>query len=148
MKKDILFPLLLMILMHLFTSQMTMAQMSIEAQLRPRFELRNGYKQLVPKEAVPTAIISQRTRFSFLYQTQQLKVKIVPQDVRIWGDEQLANTSGVFGDHASLDLHEAYAEIRLKPSLFMTIGRQELIYDNMSILSNRNWNQTGLLPML
>jgi len=126
------------------SSMPVFAQFTLDAQLRPRFEFRDGYQQMLPVGSVPTAMISQRSRFGFTYQTGNLKLKFVPQDVRIWGDEQIANTTGVFGDHASLDVHEAYAEFAIKPHLWISVGRQELVYDNMSLLSNRNWNQHGI----
>lgn len=120
------------------------AQFTLDAQLRPRFEIRNGYQKMLPVGAVPSVMISQRSRFNFTYQTRNLKLKFTPQDVRIWGDEQIANTTGVFGDYASLDAHEAYAEFAIRRSLWISVGRQELVYDNMSLLSNRNWNQNGI----
>jgi hypothetical protein len=142
MSKRLLFKFSLLIIIVLQTISGS-AQFTFEGQLRPRFEFRNGYQKLVPEGSAPAFQISQRSRLSFTYQTDWLRVKVVPQDVRIWGDEQNANTSGVFGDAASLDLHEAYAEIRLLPMASVILGRQELTYDNQSILSNRNWNQNG-----
>lgn len=122
----------------------TTAQFKVETQLRPRFELRNGYQKLAEVGSVPTFLVSQRSRFSISYKTDLLRIKLVPQDVRIWGDEEIAGLSGVSGDYASLDMHEAYAEIRLLRSNSITVGRQELVYDNQSILSNSNWNQNGI----
>ncbi len=132
----------------LFTSQCMIAQSSshfvIDAQLRPRFEFRDGYKTLSIEGSAPALLVSQRSRVGFTYQSDRIRLKIVPQDVRIWGDEQIVNTTGVFGDHASLDLHEAYAEVRLFRSTWISVGRQELVYDNQALLSNRNWNQNGI----
>lgn len=142
MKKLHLFRISMLIIIALVSIDVS-AQFSLEGQLRPRFEFRNGYQKLVPEGSVPAFLISQRTRLTFNYQSDWLRVKVVPQDVRIWGDESNANTSGVFGDAASLDLHEAFAEIKVLPMASVIIGRQELVYDNQSILSNRNWNQNG-----
>jgi hypothetical protein len=143
MRKHVQLPALL--IAFIFCSMnVGFAQFSIDAQLRPRFELRSGYQKLALEGDVPTFMISQRSRLSFTYKTENLRIKIVPQDVRIWGDETNANTTGVFGDNASLDLHEAYAEIRLADPISVTIGRQELVYDNQSLLSHRNWNQGGI----
>lgn len=133
----------MLIIIALLTVDLS-AQFTLEGQLRPRFEFRNGYQKLVPDGSVPAFLISQRTRLAFSYQSDWLRVKLVPQDVRIWGDEQNANTSGVFGDVASLDMHEAFAEVKVLPMASVIIGRQELVYDNQSILSNRNWNQNGM----
>lgn len=143
MKHHQLFRISSLIIISLLTMEVS-AQFALEGQLRPRFEFRNGYQKLIPEGSVPAFMISQRSRLAFSYKNDWLRVKVVPQDVRIWGDEQNANTSGVFGDAASLDMHEALAEIKILPMASVVIGRQELVYDNQSILSNRNWNQNGI----
>lgn len=116
----------------------------IDAEFRPRFEVRDGYQRLAQKGDEPAVFISQRTRLAMDYKTDKFRFRFVPADVRVWGDEQIANTTGVFGDQASLDLHEAYAEIRLKPTTWVSVGRQQLAYDNQALLSKRNWNQYGI----
>jgi hypothetical protein len=120
------------------------AQFSIETELRPRSELRNGYQQLIQSGATSAAIVSQRTRLKFSYQKEGLRLVIAPQDVRIWGDEKNHSTGGNFGDEASLDLHEGYAEIDLNSMISLAAGRMELNYDNEWLLGRRNWNQSGI----
>ncbi|MFH1296387.1 MAG: alginate export family protein [Bacteroidota bacterium] len=120
------------------------SQFTLDAQLRPRFEIRNGYQRLIPDTVDPAFLISQRTRLSFGYENKFLKVKITPQDVRIWGDERISSSTGVFGDQASMDLFEGYIELRLGPWARISTGRQQLVYDNERILAPRNWNQTGI----
>jgi len=122
----------------------TQAQFRIDAQYRPRFEYRDGYRKLATSSSIPSVIISQRTRLSFSYQSEKLKLKFTPQDVRVWGDEQLASSTGVYGDNASLDLFEAYAEIKIGNFGWISVGRQQLVYDHQRLLSARNWNQNGL----
>lgn len=117
---------------------------TIDAEFRPRLELRDGYQRLAQKGDEPAVFVSQRTRLAVDYKTERLRFRFVPADVRVWGDEQIANQTGVFGDHASLDLHEAYAEIRMKQFTWVSVGRQQLVYDNQALLSNRNWNQHGI----
>lgn len=120
------------------------AQFEISAEYRPRFEIRDGYRKLAKEGSVPAVLISQRTRLSFSYKTDNLLIRFTPQDVRIWGDEQLAGSTAVYGDIASLDLFEAYAEIKLSKTWDFSIGRQQLIYDSQRLLSKRNWNQNGI----
>jgi len=131
-------------LLFLFIYSESFAQLQIDAQLRNRLELRNGYKQLIAENQQTAAFISQRTRLTFLFQNENLKLKISPQDVRVWGDEQLGSSSGVMGDNASVDIHEAYAELKLNSKASISVGRQELVYDNEWLLAARNWNQNGL----
>ena len=122
----------------------THAQFKIDAQYRPRFEYRDGYRKLATSGSTPSIIISQRTRLSFSYETEKLKLKFTPQDVRVWGDEQLASSTGVYGDKASLDLFEAYAEIKTGNLGWISVGRQQFVYDYQRLLAARNWNQNGL----
>jgi len=131
-------------IISLFVILETQAQFRIDAQYLPRFELRDGYRKLATDGSVPTIVISQRTRLSFSYQSEKLKIKFTPQDVRIWGDELLANSTGVYGDNASLDLFEAYAEIKTGNFGWISVGRQQLVYDHERLLAARNWNQNGL----
>lgn len=120
------------------------AQLKIDAQLRNRFEIRNGYQKLAEKETVPAFLIWQRTRISVSYETEHLKLKVTPQDVRLWGDEAIRSSTGVLGDEASLEIFESYAEIRLGNAGWLSVGRQQFKYDNERILGARNWNNRGL----
>lgn len=120
------------------------AQLKVEAQLRTRAELRDGYRSMLSSSEDPSFIVSQRTRLALIYKTELLSLKVVPQDVRVWGDEMRASSTGVYGDDASLDLHEAYAELKLNDQSSLKLGRQELSYDYERLLARRNWNQHGL----
>lgn len=120
------------------------AQFSVDAQYRNRFELRDGYKKLAAESTTPAVFISQRTRLSFSYENELLKLKFTPQDVRVWGDEQISSSTGVFGDYASLDLFEAFVQIKTSEKSWLSVGRQQLVYDNQRILAARNWNQNGI----
>ncbi|NTW24896.1 MAG: alginate export family protein [Lentimicrobium sp.] len=118
------------------------AQFSIDAQLRTRFEMRDGYQKLAVEGANPTFLVSQRTRLSFTYETKLLKIKITPQDVRVWGDQSVMSL-GV-GNNPSLGLLEAFAELSLGNYGSVSAGRQQLIYDNRRLLGDRNWNQNSI----
>ncbi len=134
----------LLILTILFTSLQSIAQLNIEAEYRPRFELRHGYRDAAQVDNSVIGCISQRSRLSLVYSTPAIRIVFSPQDVRIWGDEQLASSTGVYGDDASLSLYHAYAEIKIGNFGYVSIGRQPLIYDNQRLLAERNWNQNGL----
>ena len=119
------------------------AQFTVDTELRPRLEFRDGYQRLQPAGADPVVFTSQRTRLSFGYETENLKIKITPQDVRVWGSEQNAGFAGVNGDYASFDMFEGYFEARIKNNAWISAGRQQLVYDNQWLLGARNWNQHG-----
>ncbi len=134
----------LMTLTGFLASFSVRGQVNAEVEYRPRFEWRAGYGELLSSSASPSFIALQRLRMSVSYQTDGLKLKFAPQDVRVWGDEQLSSSTGVFGDEASFDLFEGYAELRLWENSWISVGRQQLSYDNQRLLSGRNWNQHGL----
>lgn len=120
------------------------AQFKVDAELRNRSEVRDGYAKLAADGATPAFQISQRTRLIFGYESEKLKIKITPQDVRIWGDDTNFSLSGSNGNNASLDLFEGFADIKIGKENWLAVGRQQLSYDNQSILSNANWNQNGI----
>ncbi len=122
----------------------TYAQLSLDAEYRPRFEFRDGYRSLNEQGAVPSFIVSQRSRLNLTYNHEKFNLFFSPQDIRVWGDEQLSSSTGVYGDNASLDLHQAFIEVKMFEKSSLSIGRQELAYDYQRLLAKRNWNQNGL----
>ena len=118
-------------------------QLSVSVQLRNRAEGRDGYKQLPIEDSNPAYFISQRSRLGLGYSSEALKLKLTAQDVRVWGDDLKVGLTGT-GDQVTLGLFEGYAEIRIIPELWMSIGRQQLIYDKEWIFATRNWNQNGI----
>jgi len=130
-------------LIALFFNQLPLhAQFSIEAQLRCRAEMRQGYQKLAAEDAATAWLISQRSRLSFNYNNEKLRLRFTPQDVRIWGDEAKLNNGT--GDNPSLDVLEAYAELKTGASSLLSVGRQQLVYDNRRLLGDRNWNQNSI----
>jgi hypothetical protein len=136
-----LFLITILVLLFDFTAK---AQFRIDFQYRPRFEVRDGYQKLAEKGAIPAVLVSHRARLSFRYEKESLKLVFTPQDVRVWGDEKLKSSTGVWGDTSALDLFEAYAELKLGTLGWLSVGRQQLKYDNHRLLADRNWNQSGL----
>ncbi len=127
-----------------FLPMLALAQFTVNAELRPRAEIRKGYKQLPDSVSVPSAIISQRTRIGFTYQNEWLKTSVTLQDARVWGDENTFNSTGVYGDTASIDLYEGWLELSFLKYSSLKIGRQVFDYDDTRLLSTRNWGQTGI----
>lgn len=115
------------------------AQFKVDAQLRPRFEYRHGYKTLFPDGVDPAVFVSQRTRLNFDYKTEKLHFYLSPQDVRVWGDVPQLNAA----DENGFSLHEAWAEVLLVTELSLKVGRQEIVYDDQRFLGNVDWAQQG-----
>ena len=117
------------VLLSLFVFR-TQAQFRIDLQFRPWFEFRDGYQKLDSEGSTPAVLVSQRTLIGLMYEKDFLKFKFTPHDVRLWGDEKLKSSTGVFGDSASLDVLEAYGELKLGTLGWISVGRQQLKYDN------------------
>lgn len=116
------------------------AQLVIDGEIRPRVEFRNGYKQAPDSITIknPNYQVNQRSRINLKYSNSNIKTKISLQDVRMWGDEKLKT------DTAGINLYEAWAEFRICDSLYIKVGRQELVYDNERLFTNSNWSQKGI----
>ncbi|SFE19733.1 hypothetical protein [Thermophagus xiamenensis] len=69
------------------------AQISVAAHYRPRFEIRTGNRELISKDTEPSLIASQRMRMSLTCGKEFLKLTFSPQDVRVWGDENLTGST-------------------------------------------------------
>ena len=135
---------LLLFALSLATIPLATAQFQLDAQLRTRGEFRDGYQRLAANDATPAALISQRSRLTLSYATEDFKLWFSPQDVRIWGDEELASLGGVTGNKASLDMFEGMVDFRIGSNSWLAVGRQTLVYDNQWLLAARNWNQRGI----
>src|SRR5690606_1282004 len=122
-----------------FSIAQTYSQFTLDAQLRPRFEYRHGYKTLFPNDADPAAFVSQRTRLNSGYKTEKLHFYISAQDVRVWGDVPQLNAA----DENGFSLHQAWAEVQLVSNLNLKIGRQEIVYDDQRFFGNVDWAQQG-----
>lgn len=109
-------------------------QFDINADLRARFENRNGYGTLKPYTEKAASFISQRTRLQFDYSFKNIKLRVSPQNVKTWGD--VATTSKTDANNA---FHEAYGEINLNEKLSFKLGRQEINYDDARIFGNVDW---------
>ncbi|MCF8364136.1 MAG: alginate export family protein [Bacteroidales bacterium] len=136
--------ILLSFLMFFFLMTSAWSQLSINAEIRPRAEIRNGYKSLNTDQNAPALLIGQRTRLAFFYTKDWLATGVSFQDVRLWGDETLVSSTGVFGDNASVDMNEAWLEMRFFGHSAIKVGRQYFEYDDARLLAKRNWNQNSI----
>ncbi len=127
------------IFIFLIVSVKSFSQFTLDAQLRPRFEYRHGYKSLFPDNVDPAVFVSQRTRLNFEYHTEKLNFYISPQDIRVWGDVPQLNLA----DKNGFSLHQAWAEAKLTSDLDLKIGRQEIVYDDQRFFGNVDWAQQG-----
>ena len=122
-------------LLLLLMPSMAPAQLSLNAEFRPRTEFRNGYRQLGITGSDPALFTSQRTRLSLFYESDLYSIGLTGQDVRVWGDVAQLQ------DNANVNIHEAWAQLKLSESARVKLGRQELVYGDHRLLGNVNWTQ-------
>ena len=114
-------------------------ELDVNLQLRPRFEYRNGYKELMKDGLYPTSIISQRSRLNFNFKQEKLKANLSLQNVRVWGDVATSSPS----DKNGVELFESWLSYDFYPNWSTKIGRQVISYDNQRIFGGIDWAQQG-----
>lgn len=108
-------------------------------QLRPRFEYRNGYKELMKDQQYPNSFISQRSRLNLAFENDKLKTKISFQNIRIWGEVPTSSVK----DQNGIALFESWAAYEFYENWTAKLGRQTLVYDNQRIFGGIDWAQQG-----
>lgn len=121
----------------LFTTVVIGQEFSISGELRPRLEVRHGYKTLASPDDEAAVFVSQRTRLNTDYFTDKFRVKLSIQNIRVWGDVSTLSIN----DKNGLAFHEAYAEYYFSPKFSMKLGRQEIAYDDQRMFGSVGWAQ-------
>jgi len=118
-------------------SKKTPNKIFINAELRTRYEYRNGYATLRLDDSKPANIIAQRSRIVFGTNGDKISTKLSFQDVRIFGEVQVKK------DVSTTFIHEAWGQINLSKNFKFKIGRQLLNYDDFRLFASTNWNNVG-----
>lgn len=113
------------------------AQLKVDAEYRPRFEFRDGYKEIKTEDYDPAYFVTQRTRLNLGHTYNNVFSKISIQDYRIWGESKLK------ADDPGLNLFEAYFKLKVNEGWALTAGRQAINIDNKRLFSSANWNQVS-----
>ncbi len=124
------------VLAVMFTATLTAQTFNLSAELRPRYESKNGYKTLQATDVDGSNFVSQRTRLNFGFKNKKLKAYVSMQNVRVWGD-----VSTLSSDDNATALHEAWAEVRISDKVSFKLGRQEIVYDDHRIFGSVGWAQ-------
>ncbi|MEO9209730.1 MAG: alginate export family protein [Ginsengibacter sp.] len=114
-------------------------ELSIQLQLRPRAEIRNGLFTPILEGQKAASFIAQRSRISLLYsKNQHLKMGFSTQMVNTWGnDPQVQPTAN------DVSVYEAWAQLYFNPEWNVKLGRQILSYDDERLLGALDWNNSG-----
>ncbi|MFV0505167.1 MAG: alginate export family protein [Bacteroidales bacterium] len=132
--------ILLLFLQAFFLFVVCLAQdnkFTLTGVIRPRYELRDGYKSLLNNGDETSNFVSQRTRLNALYNDGKISAKLVIQNVSTWGDKPQLSAN----DRNGLGFHEAWAAYKFSEGISLKAGRQELNYDDVRILGNVDWMQ-------
>lgn len=128
---------LILLLILGLSFEMQAQELDVNLQIRPRFEYRNGYKQLLQEGQKGTSQISQRSRLNFNYKQEDLIIKLTLQNTRTWGD--VAPTA--IADKNGIAVFEAWAQYNFTEKWSAKMGRQVLSYDNQRIFGEQDWAQ-------
>ena len=114
-------------------------QFTADLEIRPRLEVRNGFKTPILEGQNPAAFVEQRSRLALNFTDSPIAVRLVMQDVRIWG-----NHGQIYKTEANLsNVYEAWAQYAFNEAWLVRFGRMQLNYDNARFLGNLDWAQQG-----
>jgi hypothetical protein len=114
-------------------------KLAVEAQVRPRAELRNGAFTLRQEGEESAFFVSQRSRLTAVYTYDKISVGLSAQNVRVWGQSgQITRNDGDL-----TTFNEAWAAYQFDEATSIKIGRQALSYDDQRILGALDWHQAG-----
>lgn len=105
-------------------------------ELRPRYENRHGFQNLIAEDEDGSNFVSQRTRLNFGFINDKMLFKVTLQNIRVWGD-----VGTLSSDDKATALHEAWAEYFLNNKITFKLGRQEITYDDQRIFGSVGWAQ-------
>lgn len=119
------------------------AQLLVDGEYRSRFQTLHGWGMPVKENTDALFGFDQRTRINLDFKSEKFSTRFTLQDARVWGSEDIWNATGIVGKSNGLDIYEAWVDVNLGGNSSLKIGRQEWNYDDMRILSYRNWWTTG-----
>lgn len=117
------------------------AQFVVTSELRPRGEIRYGYKNLATKEDDPAGFVSQRSRLNFGYKNAKMQTYVSLQNVSTWGDQRVMKGTKVNSDSSLTSVFEAWGEISINKYSGIRLGRQSLMIEDHRLLTSGEWNQ-------
>jgi len=113
-------------------SAVSYGQFTMSGEIRPRTEYRHGYKSLADSNQSHAVFTDQRSRLNFNYKDEGYQMKLVLQDVRVWGSQKQLVGNEDFG----ASIHEAWGQAFLNENWSLKAGRQEMIYDDHRIFGS------------
>jgi len=134
---------LLILLTSAIFASFTYAQFVVSGEIRPRGELRYGYKKLAAENQDPAGFVSQRTRLNFSFKNEKLQTYASVQNVSVWGDQRTNAGSKIASDTSVALFFEAWGELFLNTYSGIRLGRQSISLEDQRLMSAGDWNQGG-----
>jgi len=132
--------LYLALLFSVVATQVKSQELSIDGDIRPRFEYLNGFGSLIPDGVDAGTFIQQRSRLKVKYSEEKFAAYISVQDVSVWGDTpQIAAGDG----NNSFSLAQAWIDFKFGNGWSTKLGRQALSYDDQRIFGGLDWAMQG-----
>lgn len=117
----------------------TAQELSIDALIRPRFEYRHGFQDVVPDGTEGSSTVFQRSSLLVKYSDAKITTFLDLQDISIWGDRAQLSTNNGDGNNKGFRVNRAWAQINLGKGWATKVGRQFLSYDDQRILGALGW---------
>lgn len=117
------------------------AQVTVDAELRPRTELRSGFNQPLADTLKSSFLTLQRTRLNFNYTSGTLNARLTFQDARVFGETDTKQPATA--TTGSIGIYEAWAELLLVSGTSFKIGRQGVQFEDGRLFSLSPWSNTG-----
>lgn len=117
-------------------------EFSMNAQLRTRFEYRDGSFRPLSNGEDPAIPILNRIRLGINYQYQdRVKTKITLQNVNLWGQGNQIQSLDKSGN--TFSLFEAWTDLKIVSDFHAMVGRQVISYDDERLFGEADWTNSG-----
>lgn len=110
--------------------------LAVDLQIRARSEWRDGYKLAVAPGTEPNLLTVQRSRLTFHGSLNRFDYRFGAQDVRTFGGPS-GQTQGTIG------VSEAWWAWNATNGMRVTVGRQEIKFDDERVVGAVNWSNPG-----
>lgn len=120
------------------------AQLKVDGEFRIRSMADHGYILPVKKDAEAVFGVDQRSRVRLHYDSELYSARVTFQDARFWGADDQYNPTGLEGNSGAFGIYEAWVNLKAGEHGRLKIGRQPWNYDDMRVLSSRNWWTSGM----
>ena len=134
MKNNLQFAILLLAVIFQGNAQ----ELSVDAMIRPRFEYRHGFQDVVPVDTEGSAFVSQRSALLIKYNDSKITTFLDLQSTSVWGDRPQLSTADNQGN-GGFRVNRAWAELSLGKGWSTKVGRQFISYDDQRILGALGW---------